>query len=179
MKWRLGVGVIMLALVVVGLTGIRLSASRQLEVEAESSPTATSWRGHLDEVDRLLAAGERQRAVGPWTRAWTAALASRRWEPLLDVGDAALRVGDGTESPVVARANARRAYRAALNRARAQRSVDGVLGAAERFAALGDRHVSSVALEAARTLAARTPDGRMRARVELVAARIGATVVAP
>jgi hypothetical protein len=56
----------------------------------------TPWTAYLDEVELALAAGDRARAMRAWSDAQTAAFASRRWEPLLDVGDASLRVGDGT-----------------------------------------------------------------------------------
>lgn len=106
----------------------------------------------------------------------SAAWALLRARRVLDVGDASLRVGDGTGSPARARVSARHAYRAALFRARAQRSVDGVLRAADAFARLGDRDVTEGALHASRKLAARTPDASLRSRVELDAAGIAARV---
>ncbi len=60
---------------------------------------------------------------------------------------------------------------------RAQRSVDGVLRAAESFATLGDRDVTEGALHMARKLTA--GDASARAQVETDAARIAARVVTP
>ena len=62
-----------------------------------------------------------------------------QWRDLIEVGEAALRVGDVPEFTETAPGAARKSYLTALYRAQAQRSVDGVLQAAEGFAALGDR----------------------------------------
>lgn len=177
MAWTRNVGMALIALVLLGLAGIWLYAPRSINADVEPGRLLTPWAAHLDDVDLGLATGDRARAVRAWSNAWMAAQASHRWQPLIDVGDAALRVGQATDSTVIARANARRAYRAALVRAHAQRSVDGVLRAAESFAALGDRNVTEGALYTARKLAAQTPDRNLQARVELDAERIAARVV--
>jgi hypothetical protein len=169
--------VAILALGLLGLLGAWLSSPRPLDADVEAQELFPAWAGRLAEVDRSVAAGDHARAVRAWTGAWSAALASRRWRPLIDVGDAAVRIGDATGSASIGRRNARQAYRAALIRARAQRSVDGVLQAADRFAALGDRDVTQVALQSARKLAAGAPDLSLRARVEVDAERIAARVV--
>jgi hypothetical protein len=178
MTWRRSIGVAIVGLVVIGLAGIWAPTPRPLDAKMEPQRLVTPWRTFLDELERALATGNHARAMRAWKDAETAALDSRRWEPLLEVGDAALRVGDGTGSPARARLSARHAYRAALFRARAQRSVDGVLRAADAFARLGDRDVTEGALHAARKLAAGAPDADLRSRVELDAARIAARVVA-
>jgi len=178
MTWRRSIGAAILGLVVIGLASIWAAAPRSLDAKMGPQRLRTPWKAYLDEQERALAAGDHARAMRAWGDAKTAALASRRWEPLLDVGDAALRVGDGTGSPARARRSARHVYRAALFRARAQRSVDGVLRAADAFASLGDRTVTEGALHAARKLAAGTPDTGLRSRVERDAARIAARVVA-
>src|SRR5438445_11856052 len=72
-----------------------------------------------------------------WPDAYRAALGSRRWDAMVEVGDAALRIGEATGDREVAAARARRCYLEALFRARDQRSVDGVPRVAEAFAALG------------------------------------------
>ena len=63
------------------------------------------------------------------------------WHPLLRTGDLARERGDAPA--------ARRAYLAGLFRARGDRSVEGVLRAAEGFAALGDQDVVDQALRMA------------------------------
>lgn len=176
MRWNLNIGVAILALVLLGLVGVWLSAPRTLDAGVEARQLLPPWSAQLEEVELSLATGDRDRAVGAWTHAWTTALASRRWQPLIDVGDAALRIDGAGVASSIGRANARQAYQAALIRARAQRSVHGVLRAAESFASLGDREVTEGALRMARQLAA--GDAAMRARVERDAARIAAGVVA-
>jgi hypothetical protein len=66
------------------------------------------------------------------------------WQPLLQIADEARARGD-----VLA---ARRAYLTALFRARGERSLPGVLGAAEGFNRLGDRDVVEQALRIAGAL---------------------------
>jgi len=176
MTSRRSFGAVILGLVVMASAGIWAAVPRPPAAQVGPERLLTPWTAYLDEVEMALAAGDRARAMRAWGDAQAAALASRRWEPLLDVGDASLRVGDGTGSPARARVSARHAYRAALFRARAQRSVDGVLRAADAFARLGDRDVTEGALHAARKLAARTPDTSLHSRVELDAARIAARV---
>jgi hypothetical protein len=177
MRWKVNIGVGILALVLLGLLGVWLSAPRRLDAGAEPRRLPAPWAVHLEEVDLALATGDWARTAEAWTDAWTTAMASGRWEPLIDAGDAALRVGDATGTRSIGRAKARRAYQAALYRARAQRSVDGVLRAAESFAALGDRDVTEGALHMARKLTA--GDASARAQVETDAARIAARVVTP
>ena len=177
MAWTRNLGVAIIALVLLGLSGIWLSAPRPINAGVDPAYLLTPWAAHLDEVELGLATGDRARALRAWSNAWIAAQASQRWQPLLDVGHAAIRIGAATDSAAIGRANARRAYRAALIRAHAQHSVDGVLRAAESFAALGDRDVTEGALHTARKLAARAPDLNLRARVEVDAERIAARVV--
>jgi hypothetical protein len=76
--------------------------------------------------------------------------------PLLRVGDEARQRGDA--------AAARRAYMAALFRARGERSLPDMVSAAEGFAALGDDEVVEQALAMAAPLSARV-DAQMRARL--------------
>jgi hypothetical protein len=66
------------------------------------------------------------------------------WESVQRIGDAARARGDA--------AGARRAYLTALFRARGERSLVGVLSAAEGFKALGDREVVEHALRIAASL---------------------------
>lgn len=88
-----------------------------------------------------------ERRVTPfraWQERYAAALASRRWEPMLEAGDAALGLGDGD-----ARARARQAYLVAFTRARHEGSVDGVRRVAQAFAGLGDHEVAAQCLAVA------------------------------
>ena len=103
----------------------------------------TAWEAHLTVVDRALAGADVSTAVRAWHDAYGAALASDRWEALVEVGDAFLRIGDGAASPVAGRINARQAYLAALMRAQRHGSADGVRRVARAFEALGDHAVAA------------------------------------
>jgi hypothetical protein len=90
---------------------------------------------------------------------YVAALASRRWEPMIAHGDAVLEVavaGHGAPAhPWVDRA--RHSYLLALFRARAASSVDGMTRVADAFLSIGDRDAARLALRMARDAA---PDAR-------------------
>ena len=126
----------------------------------------TPWQEHLTVVDAALARSDLSAAVRAWHDAHGAALRTRRWEGLIEVGDAAVRIGETgrPRQPYVAKA--RKNYRAALFRARSLRSVDGVLRAGEAFAALGDRDVALGALRIARQLLPDDVPAPTRARVQ-------------
>lgn len=119
-----------------------------------------TWVTHLDDAERALAQQDLMAARQAWHRAYGAALASRRWEGLLDVGSASLRMTDVTGGPEASLATARRLYLDAFFRARAERSLEGVLRAAEGFAALGDGEVVAQCLRVAERMAGgvRDPD---------------------
>jgi hypothetical protein len=100
---------------------------------------ASAWlSAHLRNVDSELRRNNVSAAERAWHDAYVVALDSPRWEGMLAVGDAALRVGDRTRARLAARARARQAYLAALFRARDERSRDGLYRVAGAFAALGD-----------------------------------------
>ena len=121
-----------------------------------TAPVSTEhrdWRLSLQRVDDALSRGDRGDAARAWDDAYAAALASRSWQAWLDVGDASVRIGDVTRLRQPSLATARRLYLNGFVRARAERSVNGTLDAAERFEALGDREVATQCLESARALA--------------------------
>ena len=88
-----------------------------------------------------------------WQGAYTAALASRRWEALVETADAHLRLAEVAGTSGAPRA--RELYLSALFRARDARSRAGMLRVASAFETLGDRGVASEA----RRMAARLPAG--------------------
>jgi hypothetical protein len=96
------------------------------------------WKVFIAEVDRAVAAGDRSAAAYLWRDAYAVALGTRGWEPLLEAGDAALRVGALSPERGADVRNARDAYMAALLRARRAGSVEGTQHVAEAFARLGD-----------------------------------------
>ena len=92
-------------------------------------------------------------------------------EVVLALGDAALARGDGPA--------ARRAYLTGLFRARGERSLAGVVRAAEGFAALGDDAVVAEALAMAVPLAAAGGDAVARARLMALHERQAAASALP
>lgn len=157
------------ALGVFGLARLAMHPARGRVLAA-----GTPWTPHIQRVDEALA----QRKIGVAEQAWHAAyltgLAGRRWEGMLAVGDAARRIGEASGSPAKGEAVARANYMAALFQAREQRSLDGVLGAAEAFAELGDREVADRCLTIAERLAADGRDPQVGARVHLLRERLTA-----
>jgi len=91
------------------------------------------------------------------------------WPVLVRTADEALARGD---LPA-----ARRAYRSAMFRARGERSIVGILEAAEGFRALGDREVVEQALRMAAALG--PDDGPGVARVQALRDRLHATDALP
>jgi hypothetical protein len=140
----------------------RVSATRgQTGAEVEGP-----WTPHVRAVDRAVAQDSATGAVQAWYEAHGAALRSQRWEGLLAVGDAGLRIATMPRLSRAFEAKARQVYLLTLFRARDQASIDGVLRTAEAFATLGDRAVVEQALQVADQLAARAgdPEGRERLR---------------
>ena len=106
---------------------------------------AAPWADHLVALAEARAAQDQRMAGLAFREAYTEALASRAWEGMADVGDAALQLGDVRR--------ARIAYLTTAYRARAVRSPLGVLRAIDGFSSLGDRQVAAQWLRVARKLA--------------------------
>lgn len=123
---------------------------------------AVQWRRSLARIGDALEIGDTAEAVAAWQEAYKQAVKSGWWEAMLDVGDAALEIGDVPEFRPSPQAAARQSYLTALLRARAQGSLDGVLRAGEAFAGLGDRAVVEQCLHIAHELTDNDPQGRSR-----------------
>lgn len=132
---------------------------------------AAPWAAQLQKLDEALAKKNVSAALIAWHEAYTLALGSRRWEGMVEVGDGYLRIGDALNArkPYVPRA--RESYLTALFRARQQGSLDGVLRAAEGFAALGDHEVVEQCIRIAERLATESGDGKALDRVHAFAER--------
>jgi hypothetical protein len=98
----------------------------------------TAWSEHLLAIDQALARDEVGKAIRLWHEGHGAALRSRTWIGLVEVGDAAVRIGAQSGAGSSARAMARLAYLGALSRAEAQRSLHGALRVAIAFGELDD-----------------------------------------
>jgi hypothetical protein len=121
------------------------------------APQDATWKTALVGVHDAVAAGDASAAAYRWREAYTLALATRAWEPLIEVGDAALRRAALSEARRGDEANAREAYMAAVLRARRAGSAEGTLRSAEAFARLGDRETARVVRAMGERLASARP----------------------
>jgi hypothetical protein len=127
-------------------------------------------RAALVSVDEALVHGDAAAALRAWQQAYEAARMNRGWRGLVEAGDARVRIETETQGAVAPRA--RQVYLAALNRARAERSVDGLVRVAEGFSQLGDREVTERALRIAASLAGHSHDAAAPLRVETARSRL-------
>jgi hypothetical protein len=134
-----------------------------------------AWEQHVQRVDAALASHDLRTAREAVRDAYAAAVTSRRWEPLLHVGDAQRRVDQASGSATLGSASARETYLFALFRARDQRSLDGVLRTADAFSRLGDASVVRQVLVVAQNLAGRDPVAH--ARVDVAAKALSVRLV--
>ena len=123
------------------------------------------WTIHIRKAEEALAKKNVSAAEQSWHEAYVAALGSQRWESMVAVGGAARRIGEVAGTREASAARARQIYLVALYRARQQRSVEGVLGTAEAFDALGDREVVNECIRIAESLAGQSDDANTRERV--------------
>lgn len=166
--------VLVAALIVVALVVVEALLARAMAEE----PTKP-WAVYIAKIDEALGRRDISTAVFVWSDAYSVALGSRHWEGMLDVGDAYLRIGDASGFRKAYESKARRIYLTALFRARAQRSVDGVLRVAQAFAMLGDRDVVNQCIRVARSLAESDGDAESRARVLAFSARMTESLNSP
>ncbi len=96
------------------------------------------WTAHIQAMDQAVAENDPGEAVRAWRQAYSAALSHPGWLGLLTVAAASLRLGAFPGLARGAAARARETYWIAFFRARQQRSLNGVLHAAEAFGVLGD-----------------------------------------
>jgi len=139
--------------------------------EAASRQTEQPWSTSLAAVSDALAAKNVGAADRAWRDAYGAALGSRTWVGMAEVGDAALRIGDVARLRKPYEAKARQAYLTALFRARSQGSLNGVLRIAQAFEALGDREVVEQCIRIAERVAMQAHDVDGPARVKAFATR--------
>lgn len=138
--------------------------AREREIQRVPSPSAApvatvvdrprTWNMYLQVMDHAVAQRDLTTAERAWREARGEALRTRGWPPLIQVGDAAVRISalDGRRGVYVSRA--RDLYLAALTRARADRSIEGVVQVAQSFSALGDHHIVEQCLVIAEGLGA-------------------------
>lgn len=160
-------------------TGMMLLLLAMAEAKAgqvngpQGNPTAP-WTIHIQAVDEALAKKNVSAAERGWHAAHVSALRSLGWDGLVEVGDAALRIGEVANGRTASEAKARGTYWAALFRARQQGSLDGVLRMAEAFAALGDHEVAAQCVRIAEGLATRSRNAQAHDRVRAFRERLAA-----
>jgi hypothetical protein len=122
-------------------------------------------------VEAALQRGDLLAALHATETAHRRAARDRRWESLIEVGDAYYRIAGRTGAPEAASERARDAYQAALQNARRAQALDGVLRAAEGFAQLGDVDDVELSLHVGRDLAG--SDAEAIDDVKAAAGRLG------
>jgi hypothetical protein len=134
--------------------------------------TLGPWTAHLQAMDQALLSGDPGESVRTWRQAYSAALSHPGWLGLLTVASASLRLAAFPGLARDAAARARETYWIAFFRARQQRSLNGVLHAAEAFGMLGDRSTVEQCMRVAEGLASRAGDSDELDRVRVIASRL-------
>lgn len=168
MRKRTKVPIVLVALLFVLAAAAEVATSRgKPQSDHATRPTQ---RAALETVDQALARHDAAAALRAWQRAYEVARSQRGWRALVEAGDAAVRID--AAAPGTAAPRARRAYLAAFDRARAERSMEGVVRVAEGFSQLGDREVTERVLRVAASLAQRSGDAAAPTSVEMARARL-------
>ena len=165
--------IVMLMLAVPLFGALQRAAHRVYDAEPRRS-----WSAGIDRIDRAVGRNDVTGAMRAWHDAYTDALRSRGWLPMVEAGNAYLKIGRAAGSLRAAEAKAREAYLIALFRARRDGDVDGLLQVAESFAALGDREVVARCLTIADSVVKRGGDEDARQRVRETAERLSRPVLA-
>jgi hypothetical protein len=118
-------------------------------------PQDAPWALHLRAADDALAGGNVRAAEQAMHAAYLEAIVSQRWEGMVDVGEAYHRLGDVGGSREGSRAKVLRSYAGAVVTARRQGSIEGLLRAAEAYAASGYREAALRIISLAEYMAAR------------------------
>jgi len=154
------------------LAALALLAALEVSFARAGDPTGRTeapWISPLRDMDAALTRADMASAATARHKAYLAAVASRRWEGFLAVGDATLRLREVEPNARALEAEVRRAYLSALIRARSAHSLEGVLQATEAFARLGDHETVRQGIRIARDLAG--PDETAQNRVRAFAER--------
>jgi len=134
--------------------------------------TLGPWTAHIQAMDRALESNDPGESIRAWRQAYSSALSHPGWLGLLTVANASLRLSAFPGLARDAAARARETYWIAFFRARQQRSLNGVLHAAEAFGLLGDYSTVEQCMRVAEGLATRTGDTEQLDRVRLIGTRL-------
>lgn len=165
--------------VVVALSLLGLGAALQHAADrVPGSGSQPPWDANLAEVDRAISRGDLRSAASAWREAYARARASQRWDGMLAVGDAYLRIGTAAGDVQASVPKARETYLIALFRARRAGAVDGMVRSAGAFEAMGDHDLAARAVRMAEGLAETRRDLTGRERAREIAEVIASPVVA-
>jgi len=170
----IGVHGTLLALLLAG--GSVLGAVEPTRAGDTDEVATAPWVGPIRAMDEALAKGNLRAALAAREDARLAAVASPRWEGMAVLGDATLRLAQSAGLRPAMEPAVRRAYLAALFRARRQASLDGVVRIAEAFAALGDRDMARQGVVIAAALAATSREPHALERVRGLQQRLSAAM---
>ena len=151
LRW-VGYGITIFAILTVIIVAVPTRRAPGSTTSRAPAGDAEAWVPYVASVDRALDARDIGQASRQWRDAYGVALRSQRWEAMLAAGEAALRIRRASSTMGGFDAEARQCFLTALFRARAERSVEGVLRAAEAFRQLGDTAVVEGALRIADSL---------------------------
>jgi len=134
----------------------------ELQTHGRHEAFQREWRQRLDRIGEAVTLGDTRTAMAVWREGYAAAMQRGQWRDLIDIGDAALRIGDIADFAETAPGAARRSYLTALHRAQSQGSVDGILQVAAGFAGLGDTAALQNCVDIARQVADGDPEAQSR-----------------
>ena len=134
----------------------------ELQTHGRHEAFQREWRQRLDRIGEAVTLGDTRTAMAVWREGYAAAMQRGQWRDLIDIGDAALRIGDIADFAETAPGAARRSYLTALHRAQSQGSVDGILQVAAGFAGLGDAAALQNCVDIARQVADGDPEAQSR-----------------
>ena len=163
-RWNIGLA-LLLGVVVLSMSpvGSSTNPARPRHVEEGGAPghrpttDVVDWRAHVALVDQALAQQDVSAALRAWQDAYGMGLASRRWDAMLDVGDAFVRIGHASGTAEGFKPNARQAYLVAFQRAQRDRSAEAVRRVAVSFERIGDEEIAALIR---RVAAERSADAR-------------------
>ncbi len=127
------------------------------------------WSAHIRKVHDALVRNDISSAEWAWHYAHVTALRSGSWISMIEVGDAALCIGEAAGFRQRSAERARQSYSVALMRARFQESIDGLRRIAQAFAVLGDGEAVDQCLQVTKSLATHPPVPRVDVPSVLVA----------
>jgi len=134
--------------------------------------TLGPWTAHIEAMDQALESNDPGESIRAWRQAYSSALSHPGWLGLLTVANASLLLSAFPGLARDAAARARETYWIAFFRARQQRSLNGVLHAAEAFGLLGDYSTVEQCMRVAEGLATSTGDTEQLDRVRLIGTRL-------